>query len=151
MLRLVDFNEEHLEITFNWLSDPEIKRLTDAPDFTREEQLKWFASLNTRNDYIIYIVEFEETPIGAVGIKNIKDKEGEYWTYIGEKEFWGKGLGKQIYLLGEKIAVERGLEKMIIIIANKTNERSIKLHEKLGYKIVDEKPEGYIMIKSLKP
>ena len=39
MLSLVEYTEEFLELSWLWLSDPEIKELTMTPDFTKKEQL----------------------------------------------------------------------------------------------------------------
>jgi len=37
-LSLVPYSREFLNLSFRWLTDPEIKRLTDTPDITREGQ-----------------------------------------------------------------------------------------------------------------
>jgi hypothetical protein len=49
----VRYDERLLEHSWAWLQDPEIKRLTDTPDFTRTAQRSWFESLGGRTDYFL--------------------------------------------------------------------------------------------------
>src|SRR5208283_2989 len=64
-LTFTRFDERFLEKSWEWLNDPEIKRLTLTPDFTRESQARWFARLPTMKDYLIWGLLHERTPIGA--------------------------------------------------------------------------------------
>ncbi|EPJ8277656.1 GNAT family N-acetyltransferase, partial [Citrobacter freundii] len=103
MLKLVKYDESFLVLSWLWLKDPEISALTMTPEFTKEEQLIFFRSLEKRKDYFIRGITYQNEKIGAVGIKNINQDKGEYWGYIGEKKYWGQGLGKEIM---EKILSE---------------------------------------------
>ena len=53
-VRLVDFSKVFFDNSWNWLNDPEIKKMTATPDFTKEDQLKWFNSLPSKQDYLIW-------------------------------------------------------------------------------------------------
>ena len=44
-IKLVDYTLDYLELSWKWLNDPEIKVLTNTPDFSLDQQLKWFNSL----------------------------------------------------------------------------------------------------------
>jgi RimJ/RimL family protein N-acetyltransferase len=130
---LVPFDRNYLDRSWDWLRDPELKRLTMTPDFSREDQLAFFASLPSRQDYKIWGVEtLEDEPIGAAGIKKIADGSGEFWCYIGEREWWGRKIGGQILKLCEDEARELGIETLIMV-ADATNERSIRAFEKQGF------------------
>ena len=91
-IKFVEYNEIFLEKSWEWLNNKEIKYLTCTPDFTKEQQKKWFLSLKDKKDYFIKGVLYNDTPIGVVGLKNITNTNGEYWGYIGEKEYWNKGI-----------------------------------------------------------
>ena len=91
-IEFVKYNETFLEKSWEWLNDKEIKYLTFTPDFTREQQKEWFLSLKDKKDYFIKGVLYNDIPIGVVGLKNITDINGEYWGYIGEKEYCNKGI-----------------------------------------------------------
>ena len=79
MLSLVEYTEEFLELSWLWLSDPEIKELTMTPDFTKKEQLNFFKNIKSRSGYFIYGVSIDGVKVGACGLKNISANEGEYW------------------------------------------------------------------------
>jgi len=102
---LVNYSKLFLDLSWKWLNDAEIKKLTDTPDFTKSEQENWYNSLQYKNDYLIFGILYDNEPIGVCGLKNVSKDDCEYWGYIGEKKHWGKGLGKQILSQMEKKAI----------------------------------------------
>jgi RimJ/RimL family protein N-acetyltransferase len=131
-IRLVPFTRLFLDRSWDWLHDHEIKRLTLAPDFTRDQQIAFFEALPDRVDYKIWGVTAEDEPIGAAGIKSIAATTGEFWCYIGERNWWGRGVGARILELCEREATALGLDTLTMI-ADRQNERSIKAFEKTGF------------------
>ena len=152
-IRLARYDRAYLDKSWEWLRDPEIKALTMASDFTREEQLKFFDELPSRPDYKIWGVESPEgIPIGAAGIKKIVGHAGEFWCYMGDREWWGRGLGGRILELCEVEARSLGLDK-VTMIAAESNLRSVKAFEKMGFLVDDVDPgEGLVQLsKSVAP
>lgn len=148
-IKFVEYDEIFLEKSWEWLNEKEIKYLTCTPDFTKEQQKKWFLSLKDKKDYFINGVLYNEIPIGVVGLKNITDTDGEYWGYIGEKEYWNKGIGR--HLINHIIEYSKILKiQKIYLKVIKQNVRAFKLYEKVGFKIEIENLEEYIMFKELK-
>ncbi|MBT1714732.1 GNAT family N-acetyltransferase [Enterobacter dykesii] len=132
MLEFVEYDESFLALSWLWLKDPEISVLTMTPEFTKDEQLIFFKSLGERRDYFIRGITYQNKKIGAVGIKNINHEKGEYWGYIGEKNYWGQGLGREIM---QKIISEArllGLKKLYLHV-NSNNQRAINLYKKEGF------------------
>lgn len=143
-----EFNEVFLELSWKWLNDPEIKSLTNTSDFTKEQQRNWFTSLSNLKNYYIWGVEVDSVPIGACGLKNCTKVGCESWMYIGEKQYWEKGIGNQIKLLIEEKA--REIDKASIWTKiNKGNTRSISLNKKHGYSIESETNSFVVMRKYL--
>lgn len=132
MLKLVDYDVSYLERSWFWLSDPLVAELTMTSPFTKKEQMDFFSSLAGRNDYIIRGVEYLSQPIGAVGIKNIKSAKGEYWGYIGEKQYWGKKLGGEMIRLISDIARENDIEYLYLYV-HEMNLRAFRLYQKQGF------------------
>lgn len=137
MIRLVDYNETFLDLSWKWLNDPEIKSLTNTPDFTRADQWNWFTSLKNKHDYLIFGILYEEKPIGACGLKNISNGSAEYWGYIGEKDYWGRGIGKLILDEVIRVAKDLGVKRVWLRVV-KNNTRAIKLYERVGFVKFDE-------------
>ena len=131
-IKLVDYTLDYLELSWKWLNDPEIKALTNTPDFSLEQQLKWFNSLVLKQNYFIKGIEFLNIGIGVCGLKNITQSDAEYWGYIGDKQYWRKGIGSLILLEMEKQAKDFGVKSVWLnVLINNAN--AIQLYRKNGY------------------
>ena len=143
------FDKIFLDKSWHWLRDPEIKRLTMSPDFTREEQLRWFARLPERTDYLIWGLSCDGIPIGALGLKNITRHEAEYWGYIGDRSCWNTGLGGEMMCFIFNRAKKMGLNELYLKV-HRDNARAIRLYTRVGFKTVSEDKEVFNMRRSLR-
>jgi RimJ/RimL family protein N-acetyltransferase len=143
------FDGDFLERSWQWLHDPEIKRLTMTLDFTREEQLRWFTRLPERSDYLIWGLACEGIPIGALGLKNITRDEAEYWGYIGDRAYWGAGLGEEMvhFILDKSRAL--GLNELYLKV-HRDNARAVRLYTRLGFITSEETDHVLKLRKSLR-
>ncbi|QWT84464.1 MULTISPECIES: GNAT family N-acetyltransferase [Chryseobacterium] len=144
-LQLVDYTKNILEKSWNWLNDPEIKYLTNTPDFSKEDQQKWFAGLENNKTYWVKGIQHNHKIIGVVGLKKIDltNKTAEYFVYIGEKEYWGKGLSADLFKLIFKVAKDQlNLESLYLNVIP-GNTRAVKAYEKAGFSISDNS-DSYI-------
>jgi RimJ/RimL family protein N-acetyltransferase len=147
--RAVSYDERFLERSWVWLQDPEIQRLTMTPALSRETQANWFASLPDRSDYKIWGIEMDGDPIGAFGLKNIIDgSRGEYWGYIGEKGYWGCGVGTWMLESALAFAREAGLRQVWLRVSRE-NERAIRLYVRNGFTPNDEREDSILMAQEL--
>lgn len=136
-ISLETYDKTCLDKSWEWLNDPEIRALTMTPVFTREDQLRFFERL-PRTDYLIWSLVLDHTElIGVAGLKNHRGTLAEYWCYIGEKEYWSKGLGRGLVQAVEQKARECGFVDLDIKVSV-SNPRSIALHEKTGYVVLPE-------------
>jgi len=149
MLELVDYDIKFLNFSWHWLHDPEIKRLTNTNDFTREDQLNFFKSLNLKTDYFIYGIKINGVEAGACGFKNVKNGSAEYWGYIGEKIFWNLGFGKEMLKQVQKKAVAQGIIELYLKVANE-NSKAMRFYLSAGFKIINKKSDLVIMKKNIR-
>lgn len=150
MVELVSFDLLYFTKSKIWLSDPVISSLTDSgklPDDVVRE--KWFENLKNRADYLIWGLEYKKVPIGVCGIKNINDGIGEYWGYIGEKEYWGRGIGKEMMHLVENKAIMYRLDKLTLRVLC-SNFRAIQLYKRMGYNEVCRDTNYFYFAKKLR-
>lgn len=149
-LRFTVFDKNTLEKSYGWLTDEEVKRLTMAPEISRESQRRWFDLILSRKDYWIKTVEWEKTAIGVVGLKHIDygNKDAEYFGYIGEKEMWGKGIGREMLRYALKYLESIGMERVYLHVAD-YNERAIHIYEKMGFKIVKSEEKVLEMMRKV--
>lgn len=129
------YDRECLDKSWEWLNDPETRALTMTPEFTREDQLRFFEKL-PRTDYLIWsLLLNNDELIGVAGLKNHRGQLAEYWCYIGEKKYWSMGLGRSLVQAVEAMAKKCGFVDLDIKVSIH-NPRSIALHEKSGYVVL---------------
>ncbi len=143
-----EYTEEALEKSWLWLNDPQIKELTNTPDFDKESQRAWYESLKTRTDYFIRSIVYKDQIVGVCGLKKINGIDAEMWAYIGEKEFWGKTIGAQTaeYLIdyGKQIKLES-----IYAIYLKINKASIKTSKRFGFEYECDLNENEVQLRRM--
>ena len=148
-VELVPFDKRFFEKSRSWLEDEEVNHLTDTGELPSEpDRMRWFESLPSRMDYLILGVACEEEPIGACGLKNIQGSKAEYWGYIGEKNYWGKGFGSSMLKGVEQKAKELNLNELYLKVLVE-NDRAIGLYRKNGYLETGKEDNRLIMAKRL--
>lgn len=141
-ISFVVFNELFLEASYCWLQDKELLYLIDGTPITKIQQSIWYEGLSKMKDYVIYGVMANGIPIGVCGLKHITRYDGEYFGYIGEKDYWGIGIGRFLIEYIEKIAKVKQLESIYLRV-REDNIRAIKLYKKMNYHIISQ--DGYII------
>lgn len=130
--------ENDLEILMKWRNSPEVSSFlfTDIT-YTIERQKNWFNKNKEDKENIYFIVEdLNGKKFGEARITNIdlKNKKCEIGAHIGEQEFKGKGLGKEIFrILTDYCFKELGMNKVYLRVF-KFNEVAIHVYEKIGFK-----------------
>jgi len=125
-----------------WFNDPEvIQYLGMYLPMTEMAEQKYIEELGTSratSDVIFVIEVFEgekSKPIGSIGLHriNAKDHNATFGIAIGDKECWSKSYGTK----AAKLIIRYGFEQLnlhrISSSAWSFNERSIKLHLKVGF------------------
>lgn len=146
---LTIFNELFLNESWKWLQDVELRNLIGMSEITKIQQIQWFENLDHRTDYFIWGVLYNNIPIGATGIKNIKNNHGEYWGYIGVKKYWGVGLGNDIIQLTELAAKTMKINTLELKVFH-SNIRAVRMYKKNGYSVFRNTNSCLIMRKKLK-
>jgi RimJ/RimL family protein N-acetyltransferase len=147
-INFVPFDEQFLQHSSKWLQDEEIRMLIHASPFSAEQQQQWFEQLPARKNYLIWGVECDHQPVGVTGLKNVTTTDAEYWGYIGEKEYWGKGIGKQMMQFIEDEASRLKLNNIYLHVSV-TNQRAIASYTKSGFSILSTKDDLLMMGKSV--
>lgn len=140
----VSFDRRFLEASYQWLQDEYLRKMIQALPVSKDDQEKWFLSLSQRNNYFIWGVQADGIPVGATGIKNVAERSGEYWGYIGDSKMRGKGLGKHMIKFAEEKAKELAIEYLTLSVLTE-NSQAIHLYLKSGFRIVDRKIDSGII------
>ena len=134
--------------SFRWRNNPDIWKFTGSkPDkiITPEIELKWIQKVLKEEDSKRFAICLKENNkyIGNIQLTNIRNQTAEFHIFIGEQEFWGKGIGTKATKLILKYGFEKLNLKQIYLYVSPKNIAAIKSYEKCGFifqqKIDDEK------------
>jgi RimJ/RimL family protein N-acetyltransferase len=138
-IKLIPFEKGHVPKTVEWVNDEEIIKLTDrSPEpVTLEGCYKWYDGImeDKTKKLLAITADNGRSHIGNCGLFEIdkRSKKAKLWIYIGEKDYWGKGLGrkalKQLLDLGFQ---DLGLNRIYLYIVE-DNTRAQKLYESVGF------------------
>jgi L-amino acid N-acyltransferase YncA len=113
-----------------------------SPDSTKESLLKyWFGK-----DKNTYVARMEGEIVGTFVIKNNQPDLGSHIanaSYMVAPSAAGKGIGK---MMGEFSLIEAkklGYHAMQFNIVVKSNERAVRLWQKIGFSIIGEIPDAF--------
>ena len=126
-----------------WFNDPEvIQYLGMYLPMTEMAEEKFIEELGTSRAATdaLLIIETNDSkkckPIGSIGLHGInsKDHNATFGIALGDKQYWSKGYGTEAALLIIRYGFEQLNLHRISSSAWSFNERSIKMHRKVGFK-----------------
>lgn len=121
-----------------WFNEPEVTLYLNYGQLpTNEEEIFEMISEQKRRGDILFIVVDKKTKeaIGLTGLHDINSRarKAEYRVFIGEKKYWGKGLGTEITELVTFYGFDRLNLNRIYLGFTADNEKAGKAYEKSGY------------------
>ena len=132
-----------IEHFLKWFNDPEVTQyLSMYLPMTEMAEEKFIedlgsAATGTRVMFVIETIEDNNNkPIGSIGLSNIhpKNHNAVFGIAIGEKDYWSKGYGTE----AARLIIGYGFEQLnlhrINSFAISFNERSLRLHLRVGFK-----------------
>jgi len=140
MIRLAPLQPAHVAHFYTWLQDPEVIEysLSVFQSMKTTQQIdQWFAATLRQANSLnlgIYLAETNEL-IGYAGLSGISTTNcsGEYFIFIGEKAWWGRGVGtavtKQIVHLG---FANHQLNRIMLTVSE-LNTGGLKAYAKAGF------------------
>ena len=126
--------------SYKWRNDTTIWKLTGRkPDrlITPEIETEWIKQALSRNDEVRFAICITDTDeyIGNVQLTNIKDNKAEFHIFIGEKKYWGFGIGTKATSEMIKIGFQKLSLNEIYLFVNKKNVAAIKSYLNCGFLI----------------
>jgi hypothetical protein len=133
-----------INLRIKWLADSEVNfglGISVRNGLTLKQHQDWFKRYLAEEkigQQKIYIILNDDVPIGQVGLYDInkEDKNAILYIVIGEKEYWGKGIGiKAIEFIHDYAKNILKLHKINLNV-HEQNKKALSLYKKCGYKIV---------------
>ncbi len=149
-MRLVGLDrEKHFANAMIWLNDPEVTEFLKIGDFpigaVAESAYFDRATGEITNNISFAVETLEGKHIGFSGLHAIDFRNGfaTSGTVLGAKEIWGKGYGTDAARVRACYAFEVLGLRMLLSGAFEGNERSLKMQEKVGYKVYGRCPKKF--------
>jgi diamine N-acetyltransferase len=140
-LRLRSAEKTDIPRFVNWLNDPEVRRfLLMAYPLSQAFEEKWFDSMIERGlaeQVLVIEIKTEDgyKPIGNTSFMDVDwvSRHAEVGIFIGEKQFWNKGYGREAM----RLMLRHGFNTMnlhrIMLRVYEHNLRGIKAYEHAGF------------------
>lgn len=147
---LRELQEKDAEISWKWRNDPEVWKLTGRKwnnYVTHEIEKEWIRKVKDENDSIRFAicVDEENEYVGNVQLTNIEGGTAVFHIFIGNKNFWGKGIGKEdTKLLIEHAKSLKELKKISLLV-KVDNKAAFKIYENIGFIVQKEDSENISM------
>lgn len=89
--------KEDALISYQWRNDPEVWKFTGSrPDIeiTKEIEFEWIVKVLQDEKSKRFAILCDSEYIGNVHLNNIENNTAEFHIFIGNKDFWGKGISQ---------------------------------------------------------
>lgn len=145
LIRLMEDTDVDYQLMTKWLSDPRVYEFVHGKSKNINHVHKHYRPRILKNESIYScFIEYKSLPVGYIQYFDIKKYEKEYeltntkdiWAidiWIGEPEYWDKGIGTLSIKLSMKYIFRTLKAKKIIIDPHLDNPRAIHVYEKVGF------------------
>jgi diamine N-acetyltransferase len=137
-IKLVSLNREDLPKARSWVNDSLLKaRMLRVVPVSHADQEKWYEDIVQDPSKIVFAIKTlnDEQHIGNTGLYHIDwtHRRAEFWILIGERDFWGQGIGSDVVALMQRYAFE-GLDlNKLCVNVGIDNEAAIALYKKSNF------------------
>lgn len=139
-----------LKKLIKWRKDQKVWRFTlgrKKSKYLFKDELRWYEKVKKKRLNFAIIFAKSNTYIGNVYLTKITKNKASYEIFIGDKKYWGKGLGtiaSKISILYAKLYFK---SKELNLKVHKDNISALKMYKKSGFKIVSKLNNNLIFMK----
>jgi len=151
-VRLISEND--IPFIVKWLSDHNVLQFYEGRDNPFNEEKVRSVFFNKEESVTMCIVEYEDTEIGYIqfyelddegkaeyGYKNASEKLYGMDQFIGEVDYWNKGIGSQLVTAMIEYLTKQLNADKIVMDPQAWNKRAIACYMKCGFKKVKLLPK----------
>lgn len=143
--------KEDAYISYQWRNNPKVWKYTGSkPDkkITADIELEWIENALNRKDEKRYAIIADDAYVGNIQLTGIRDGSAEFHIFIGDMNYWGKGVASKAMDLLISYAKKELMLKYIYLNVHPNNKKAIFLYENKGFKIFGhEKTNNFIKMK----
>lgn len=137
---LAPLSESHLTETYaSWLNDPEVTRHTrhGTSPYTLAKVRDYFEKIRDSEETIVFAIHLKENDlhVGNISLNDISwgNHSGEISILLGDRRYWGKGLGRDAVRLVIQFGFECCQLHRLWVGMTTTNAGMITIARSLGF------------------
>lgn len=146
-IRPLEKNDAYASV--KWRNQPDLwihTKFKAVHEITIEDELAWIEKVMSDSSSARFAIVADGVYVGNIYLTNIHQGVGEYHIFIGDKNYWGKGIARQASIQiidhGKNIL---GL-KTIKLEVRSENAAAYHLYKSLGFKEVGNSEDGYVLM-----
>lgn len=134
---------EDAKVSYRWRNDSDIWRYTGIrpnKEITEEIEIDWIKKVIIDETSKRFAILVNDQYVGNIQLTNISQekKDAEYHIFIGEKNFWGKGIATLATSQIIEYAKEWLRLESIYLFVKPENKSAINVYQKSGFKKINE-------------
>ena len=142
--------EKDAEISVKWRNIPDIWTHTTFKadrEITLQDERNWIQKVINEETSARFAIMVDDVYVGNIYITNIDNEGGEYHIFIGDKNYWGKGVASAASRLILDYAKEVLQLKYIDLHVKKDNQAAFHIYEKLGFKPTGKSRDEFVSMR----
>lgn len=128
--------EADAQISYKWRNNPLVWQYTASrPDchITQEIETEWLKNVLSRPDERRFAILANGVYVGNACLVAITETDAELHMFIGDSDFWGRGIGTQtLNLLIDFASGELGLKRLYLGV-HPHNISAYRMYQKAGF------------------
>ena len=144
IISLCEATKDDLSLLLAWRNHPEVMKyfIEQKGPIVWENHCAWWHKRRNRIDWMIVVDTGQSVRrVGSVNASNLETLSPSVGIFIGEVTLWGQGVAKKALVLAlDWLNRMRYVQAGATIV--KSNERSIRLFESVGFVRIGEAREG---------
>jgi RimJ/RimL family protein N-acetyltransferase len=146
-IRPLEENDAYTSV--KWRNMPELWTFTTFKadhEITLDDELKWIRAVIKDPTSARFAILADDVYVGNIYLTGLTKDTGEYHIFIGNKDYWGKGVARKASGLIIKYGREKLGLKTIILGVKPDNAAAFHLYESLGFEKTGEE-DGFTRMK----
>jgi RimJ/RimL family protein N-acetyltransferase len=134
---LTPLREEHASTSFQWRNNLKVWEFTENRPtriITPEIEHAWIVEVIQRPNEKRFAILVDSVYVGNVQLTSITDADAEFHIFIGDTNYWGKGIATQATQQLLNIAFAQLGLKTVYLQVKQNNLAAIRAYEKVGFR-----------------